>query len=179
MNEISAAMGLTSLESLDEFVDINYINYKQYQTHLADVPGVTLAAYDEREKSNYQYIILEIEENQAGVSRNQLVDILWAENVLARRYFYPGCHRMEPYRSYYPHAGLLLPETERLAQCLMALPTGTAVTTQDIQDICHIIRLVIKDSAEVQRRLQQPLIDADLMSEWHQYALAAPNHRSP
>ena len=44
-----------------------------------------------------------------GISRDELVQILQAENVLARRYFYPGCHRMEPYRSYYPHARLLLP----------------------------------------------------------------------
>ncbi len=41
-----------------------------------------------------------------------LVRVLHAENVLARRYFYPGCHEMEPYRSYFPHAGLVLPETE-------------------------------------------------------------------
>ena len=31
MSEVSAAMGLTSLESLDNFISINYRNYKQYQ----------------------------------------------------------------------------------------------------------------------------------------------------
>ena len=41
--------------------------------------------------------------------------ILHAENVIARRYFYPGCHRMEPYKSLFPNAGLVLPETEKIA----------------------------------------------------------------
>ena len=33
-----------------------------------------------------------------GRVRDDLVAALHAENVLARRYFYPGCHRLEPYR---------------------------------------------------------------------------------
>ena len=65
--------------------------------------------------------------------------ILHAENVRARRYFYPGCHSMEPYRSYYPNAGLLLPETEKLAKRVLCLPTGTAINEEAIKKICEII----------------------------------------
>jgi dTDP-4-amino-4,6-dideoxygalactose transaminase len=79
---------------------------------LSGLPGVRLVPYNEQEQCNYQYVVLEVDEAVTQISRNELVKILWAENVLARRYFYPGCHRMEPYRSYFPHAGLLLPETE-------------------------------------------------------------------
>jgi dTDP-4-amino-4,6-dideoxygalactose transaminase len=50
---------------------------------------VRLIEYDEVEKNNYQYIILEIDEKLAGISRDLIVKILHAENVLARRYFYP------------------------------------------------------------------------------------------
>ena len=31
---------------------------------------------------------------------------------MARRYFYPGCHQMEPNRTDYPDAGRLLPQTD-------------------------------------------------------------------
>src|SRR5215213_10184890 len=127
MNEISAAMGLTSLESLEEFVNVNCRNYQQYREELDGLPGVRLLPYDETEMSNYQYVVLEIDAPATGLSRDELVQVLWAENVHARRYFYPGCHRMEPYRSYYPHAGLLLPETEALCQRTLLLPTGTAI----------------------------------------------------
>jgi dTDP-4-amino-4,6-dideoxygalactose transaminase len=154
MDEVSAAMGLTLLESLGEFISVNYRNYKQYQCELEEISGIRQVTYDEAEKCNYQYIVLEVDEAHTGISRDQLIDILWAENVLARRYFYPGCHQMEPYRSYFPHAGLLLPETEKLVKCLLSLPTGTAVGPDEIHKICQIIRLVVEHGPEVRERLQ-------------------------
>ena len=102
MSEVSAAMGLTSLESLEEFIAANYRNYKQYQQQLRNVAGVRLLHYDEMQRCNYQYLVLEIDEATTLLSRDQIQKILLAENILARRYFYPGCHRMEPYRSLFP-----------------------------------------------------------------------------
>ncbi len=134
MNEVSAAMGITGLESIDTFIEQNYRNYKQYQGEVAGIDGVKLTAYNESEKNNYQYIILEIDPAIAGISRNELVQVLHAENVLSRRYFYPGCHKMQPYQSYFPNAGLLLPQTEALTEKVMSLPTGSGVTSEDIRD---------------------------------------------
>lgn len=153
MNEASAAMGLTSLESIDEFIEVNYRNYKQYQQELAFIQGVTLLPYSESQWSNYQYIVLEIDEKRTKISRDTLVDLLTAENIIARRYFYPGCHRMEPYRSFFPHAGLLLPETEQLCQRVMLLPTGTAVDGQTITKICDIIKFIINSSEQITLRV--------------------------
>ena len=153
MSEVSAAMGLTGLESLEEFISINHRNYKQYKRELESTPGVQLMTYDEIERCNYQHIVLEIDEQIIGISRDQLVEILHAENVLARRYFYPGCHHMEPYLSSFPHAGLVLPETEKLVKRVLSLPTGTAVGTEEITRICQIIRLVVDHGDEVRQRL--------------------------
>src|SRR5206468_2803782 len=129
MSEICAAMGLTGLDCLSDFVDANRKNYETYCRQLHDVPGLRLHRYNEVEKCNYQYIVAEIDEEQVGISRDLLVEVLHAENVIARRYFYPGCHRMEPYRSFFPHAGLLLPETEEVSKRVVILPTGTAIGT--------------------------------------------------
>src|SRR5262249_46468312 len=137
MTEVCAAMGLTGLESLDEFIASNRSNYKEYVAALADVEGVHLEPFDEHEASNYQYIVLDIDEATAGLSRDALAQVLWAENVLARRYFYPGCHRAEPYHSLYPSAGDLLPITERTLERVLTVPTGTAVTVMDVRRICE------------------------------------------
>jgi dTDP-4-amino-4,6-dideoxygalactose transaminase len=153
MSEVSAAMGLTGLESLEEFITTNRRNYQAYRSGLQTLPGLRLIEYDENERCNYQYVIVEVEEAKAGISRDDLVGILHAENVLARRYFYPGCHEMEPYRSYFPHAGLLLPETLRLTGRVMSLPTGTAVGPAEISTICQILRLVVTRAAQVRKRL--------------------------
>jgi len=122
INEVAAAMGVTSLESLDEFIEENYRNYRQYGDELKGIPGICLVTYDETQKNNYHYIVLEIDEELAGITRDSLVDILRAENVLARRYFYPGCHQMEPYRSYFPQSFLWLQETEKMVKRVLALP---------------------------------------------------------
>jgi len=155
MNEASAAMGLTSFESIDEFIDVNYRNYKQYQQEIASIPGVNLLPYNESENCNYQYIVLEIDEKRTKISRDTLVDLLNAENIVARRYFYPGCHRMEPYRSYFPHAGLLLPETEQLTQRVMLLPTGTAMEEKTISKVCDIIRYVIQNASHINQLVKK------------------------
>jgi dTDP-4-amino-4,6-dideoxygalactose transaminase len=152
MSEVSAAMGLTGLESIKEFIAVNYRNYQHYQRELSGIPGLRFITYDETEKRNYQYIVIEIDQAITGISRDQLMKTLWAENVIARRYFYPGCHRMEPYRSYFPHAGLLLPETEALCQRTLQLPTGTAVGEQDISTICQIIQLSIANGVQIAQR---------------------------
>ncbi|HEX2644427.1 MAG TPA: DegT/DnrJ/EryC1/StrS family aminotransferase [Thermoanaerobaculia bacterium] len=160
MTEVAAAMGLTSLESMTEFVEVNRRNHRRYREELSGVPGLTLVEYDESEAGNFQYVVLEVDEFRAGLSRDALKDVLWAENVLARRYFHPGCHRMEPYRSYFPNAGLLLPQTERLTEQVLALPTGTAVEPEEIARVCEIIRLALAHGPELKERLQEAGVTA-------------------
>lgn len=154
MNEVCAAMGLTGLEDLDAFVASNRRNYTRYKKELKGVPGVQVLTYNEAEKCNYQYVVVEIDEAVTHVSRDEFIQVLHAENVLARRYFYPACHRMEPYRSYFPHASLLLPETERLARCVLCLPTGTAIGVDEIGVICGLIKMIAKHGHDIHMRLQ-------------------------
>jgi len=155
MTEMAAAMGLTNLESIDEFIVANRRNYQCYQEELAGLPGIRLISYNSAEKCNYQYIVLEVDGGKAGLHRDELLKVFHAENILARRYFYPGCHRMEPYRSYFRHSGLLLPETERLASEVLLLPTGTSVSPDDIEKICAILRIVVENATAVRTVLAQ------------------------
>lgn len=154
MNEFSAAMGVTSLESMPEFIAACRLNYHRYRKHLEGMPGVRLLRYDEREKNNYQYVALEIDAAQFGLSRDQIVTLLHAENVLARRYFYPGCHRMEPYRTLYPDAAASLPVTEQICGRMLVLPTGTAVNEEAVDTICDVLRLCTQEAKGI--RAQWP-----------------------
>lgn len=161
MSEASAAMGLAALESLDRFVEINRRNYLQYHEALADLKGLRLYRYNEAETCNFQYVIVEVDEVECGLSRDQLQTLLLAEKVLARRYFYPGCHRMEPYRSYFPHVGMLLPETERLSHRVLALPTGTAVGEEEIDQICRLIGFALSKGEDIRREFLEREIPTD------------------
>ena len=152
MSEPSAAMGLTSLESLNGFIEANGRNYQLYKQQLTKAPGISLLHYQENEKCNYQYVVLEINETVAGISRDMLDEILWAENVLTRRYFYPGCHLMEPYRTEEPEARVRLPQTERLAKMVLCLPTGSAIGSTEITAICALIEFIVKHAEAIRER---------------------------
>lgn len=155
MNEACAAMGLTSLESIHTFVDANYRNYLTYRKELESMRGASVLRWDTDEKHNYQYVVIELDEKLIGISRDQVVDVLHAENVLARRYFWPGCHRMEPYRTFQPDVGRHLPHTERIAERVLVLPTGASVSTEDVKNICQILRCALKYGDEITRLLDQ------------------------
>jgi dTDP-4-amino-4,6-dideoxygalactose transaminase len=156
MTEIAAAMGLTGLESLDEFVEHNRRNYIRYRDELTGVPGIRMLPVNQAERCNFQYIVIEVEERVTEIDRDQIVQALHAENILARRYFYPGCHRMEPYRSFFPHAGLLLPETERLANRIVVLPSGTAIGEDEVSGICQVVRLATANGRALRESLHRP-----------------------
>jgi dTDP-4-amino-4,6-dideoxygalactose transaminase len=154
MTEVCAAMGLTSLEALGRFIETNQRNYAEYRRGLAGIPGIALLPYPADEKANYQYVVIEVDPLAARLSRDALQQVLWAENVLARRYFYPGCHRMEPYKSLDPGAGKMLPVTETLSERVLCLPTGMATGPGDIGTITAMIRLAVENGPELHQRLQ-------------------------
>jgi dTDP-4-amino-4,6-dideoxygalactose transaminase len=153
MSEMAAAMGLTSLESREEFVAANRRNHEAYRAGLEGVEGVDLIAYDHAEQCNWQYVVVEVDES-AGLSRDELQQVLWADNVLARRYFFPGCHRMEPYRSLFPDAGRRLPQAERLAGRVLALPTGTSMDPDRVAMVADLVRRAMNDGPLLRRALR-------------------------
>ena len=152
MSEVSAAMALTNLESLEAFVERNRANYFAYARHLAGLPGMQLFRYDESHRSNYQYVVTVVNDD-AALTRDELVTVLHAENVMARRYFHPGVHRMEPYRSYFPDAHRLLPCTEQVCRQVLVLPTGPALSEEDVAGVCGVIRAALKHGPAVRERL--------------------------
>lgn len=155
MTEASAAMGLTNLESIDDFTAANLQNHYLYREMLAGLPGCRVLPYPEKERKNYQYVVLEIDAEKAGIDRDSLLEILHAENILARRYFYPGCHRLEPYRSLYPYSVYRLPRTEQLVRRVLVLPTGTAMQVREIEGIGSILRLALSHPEECRELLSR------------------------
>jgi dTDP-4-amino-4,6-dideoxygalactose transaminase len=157
MSEVSAAMGLTGLEGLDDVIAVNRQHYERYSSQLSDIPGITLLSYNENERNNCQYIVLEIDWQRTGIHRDDLIRLLRAENVFARRYFFPGCHRVEPYRSLRLENGRPLPETERLSLRTLCLPTGPSLHARDVDVICQILRFSVSHASELVGRISRRL----------------------
>ncbi len=144
MIEIAAAMGMVNLDAIDSMIEANRRNYFIYRDALSGLPGIKLIAFDESEKNNYQYIVIEIGE-QCPATRDYIIQALHAENILARRYFWPGCHNMKPYKDLNPHAGLMLPNTQQVANKVILLPTGTAMDADMLQTVVSVIRILLEN----------------------------------
>jgi dTDP-4-amino-4,6-dideoxygalactose transaminase len=143
MTEVCAAFGLTNLESLDDIFAASQRNYQAYAKNLTDIPGIRLLPHDENGCRNYQYVVLEVQE-ECKVSRDEIIAALHQNNVLARKYFWPGVHAMQPYHDLFPHASLLLPETVKIAEKTIAMPNSTRINETTIEDIANIIRICLR-----------------------------------
>jgi dTDP-4-amino-4,6-dideoxyglucose len=148
MSEVAAAMGLTSLDGFETAVACNKSNYELYRSEFADLAGVDVIRYDSRERNNYHYVIIELDAAATGLHRDLLLDVLRAENVTGRAYFSPGCHQIRPYSA----RPVELPHTERLADRVLALPTGTSVSHEDVRRVCDVVRLAVREGHEVTER---------------------------
>ncbi|MDF1859537.1 MAG: DegT/DnrJ/EryC1/StrS family aminotransferase [Verrucomicrobiales bacterium] len=146
MSEIHAAMGLSMFAKLDEILDVNRERYEVYRRRLSAIPGIRFLDYDDVARSNFQYIVAEVTESESGVSRDQLVSELKDNGILARRYFYPGCHRMEPYASDSNVATKALPRTEELCHRVFNLPTGSGASLEDVDRVCSRIESLFSES---------------------------------
>lgn len=147
MTEVCAAFGLTNLLDYNNILDTNKNNYYSYKTNLKGIKGIEILEYSSDELTNYSYIIIKISENEYGISRDKLCDILNSENIVARKYFYPGSHKMEPYLSDDFYKMISLPITEDICKMVLALPTNKNVCEDDIKQICSIIDFAGKNAS--------------------------------
>lgn len=158
LNEVSAAVGLGSLEQFAAVRDRNRSNLADYGRALARLPGFEILSRDHREAHNWQYAIVRIDAARCPLSRDELAVALEAENILVRRYFAPGCHRSAPYRVGAVRHGPL-PVTERLATEILALPTGTGVSPADVRTITERIGAILGQAAGVRAVLGAQRLD--------------------
>jgi dTDP-4-amino-4,6-dideoxygalactose transaminase len=141
MAEVCAAMGLANLEVFETTIQASRVTFERYRDGLAGIPGLKLRDHETSDRRNWHYVVVKITDEEAfGLDRNGLARVLAAENVLARRYFFPGVHAMEPYRTRDPQAGDRLPQTVRAVARSLALPAGPEISRDHVERICAIVR---------------------------------------
>ena len=148
MSELHAAVGVLNLAEIRRFIDRNCINYRRYWY---DLWGSTVKVHSHggqaNYKSNFQYVVMELLGGE--LSADVLVKVLWAENVLARRYFSPPCHKMVPYNQ----EGYYLPNTKAVSNRVIVLPTGMSVRRCEVDEICRLIMYCVNHASRIMESL--------------------------
>jgi dTDP-4-amino-4,6-dideoxygalactose transaminase len=140
MSEAQAAIALMSLEDFPENQRNNQRLRESYEARLNSIPGIRVVKPSAVSFSNYQYFVCEVDEKSLGFSRDVLLTLLKAENVICRRYFYPGLHRTVEYSSKQQTGAGLLPVTDHLCAACLQLPIGAMVTLEAVETICDIVQ---------------------------------------
>lgn len=156
-SEAQAAMGLLSLDDYPSIVAANRARFETYTELLRNTPGIRILQPASGEQFTYQYVVLEVESQAFGLTRDHLAQLLRAENIPARRPFVPGMHRSPPYSERDPHFVDALPNTNMLCQSVMQLNTGQPFSLQDVRDICDLIISIHDNADSLCERLSEDL----------------------
>lgn len=155
MSEAQAAIALMSLDDFPSNQKNNEALYWLYETQLKTIPGLHLVKPAGVSFSNYQYLVCRVDEREFGLPRDLLIDILKAENVVARRYFYPGVHRSIPYAQGLPQYLGSLPNTDSLCASCIQFPIGALVSAQGVERICNILGRAHQASAAIRSQYEK------------------------
>lgn len=140
MTNIQAAIGLAQFERIDRLVEMRRRNAYLYNGYLRNVEGLRLPVEKEWAKNVYwMYAVLV--EPEFGMSRDELMNKLREQGIETRTFFIP-MHQQPVFAEIGLFKGENYPVAEELSQKGMYLPSGSGLSQEEIEYICHSIKKV-------------------------------------
>ncbi len=140
MNEIQAAYGLLQMNSFRNQVIKRKEIANIYRSLLQDVKGISYHEDIKNVKHNYSYFPIFIDEDEFGISRDELYFKLREKNIYGRRYFYPLISEFPAYRGLASADSEKLPIAERVAKQVICLPIYPELTLQTVETIVNHLK---------------------------------------
>lgn len=143
MTNIQAALGLAQLEKIEEFIKIKQSMADLYSKLLKDVPGIKLPIQKEWARNVYWMYNILVEPQKFGINRNELMNKLEREGVETRSYFIP-MHKQPVFEKMGFLKKECYPIADELSQKGMYLPSGLAITKEQIEMVAKKIKKIKK-----------------------------------
>jgi dTDP-4-amino-4,6-dideoxygalactose transaminase len=140
MNEIQAALGLVNLRYLEGEREKRKRIVDTYARCLRGVEGISLNELPGNVRNSYQYLVIQIERNKFGTSRDEVYKRLKQYNVHARKYFYPLCSDYPCYRDLPSADPDKLPVARKVVGEVLCLPLYGELPIDSVERICEMIR---------------------------------------
>lgn len=137
MNEFAAAMGLCNLKHIDEQIAKRKKIVERYREHLEKADGIKLNPIQKDVLPNYSYFPVIFDERLFGATRDEVFDKLGANNIGARKYFYPLTTAFDCYNKKYDVN--LTPVALYISKRVLTLPLYSDLALNDVDRICEII----------------------------------------
>ena len=133
MNEFQAAMGLCNLRHLEQEMEKRRAVCAAYRRRLTGVPGITLCAEREGDNASYFPVVFD----GFSKTRDEVFATLAAQDIYARKYFYPITPAFECYAGRFdPNA---TPVAKALSERVLTLPLYADLAIADVERICDLV----------------------------------------
>lgn len=140
MDEMRSAYGLLNMKQVDQAIANRQKVANIYREALRPVDGVTFFDDMPGVRHNYSYFPIFIDAEKFGMTRDELYYKMKAENILARRYFYPLISDFTTYKGL-PSAGHdNLPKAFAIAESVLCLPMHHELSDVDLARILKFFR---------------------------------------
>lgn len=140
MDEIRAAYGLLNLRQVDAAIISRQRVAIKYREALCDVEGVTFFDDMPGVKHNYSYFPIFVDAEKFGMTRDELYYKMKADNILARRYFYPLISDFTTYKGLPSASHDNLPKAFAIAESVICLPMHHELSDDDIVRILKFFK---------------------------------------
>ena len=135
MNEFQAAMGLCNLKHLNNEINKRKIIIEKYRELLSDIKGIKLNCVQDNVESNYAYFPIVIQD-EYGLSRDDLYELLKKHDIYARKYFYPISNEVDCYKECKGDT----PIAKNISERVLTLPLYADLSVESVEKICGIIK---------------------------------------
>jgi dTDP-4-amino-4,6-dideoxygalactose transaminase len=136
MSEIHAAMGICNLRHTAEEKAKRRVAYERYDSRLLGVKGLKVLEQQDGVEPNYAYYPVVFTE-EFGKTREQVIDELAADNIFARKYFYPLTSELSAIAQRFDRGST--PVAKYIADRVLCLPLYSGLTEEQADRICDII----------------------------------------
>jgi perosamine synthetase len=136
LSSAHAALGLSQLGRLDEFVEAKRDNAERYRAGLEGLPGVALPDEAPWARSTFWLYAIEVDPDAFGMTAGQLAGALEGQGIHTRPMFTP-LHLTKAHAN--SHAAEC-PVAERLGATGLALPSSTALEADQATRVIEAIR---------------------------------------
>jgi len=153
MPEFNAILGLFSLSHLEEAATHRNETIAIFQEALGQIPGIGFQQVRDGDRHSYRELSLTIDAQAFGLSRNELVQALAAENIDSRKYYDPPIHKQTAYRPFYHDEPL--PNTDWLADHSISLPLWSHMSDEIALTVCQSIRSIHENAESIHQKLSQ------------------------
>ncbi len=136
MSNLLAALGRGQLRVLQQRVERKREICGLYQEYLADVPGISFMPEADYNQANRWLTVILIDPEKFGAAPLEIIERLEQENIESRPLWKP-MHLQPVFRHCRVRGGGVSEELFALGLCL---PSGTAMSDSQIEDISNLIR---------------------------------------